>query len=87
MPCRKLKIASAYAVLAISDDGHGMDDETRLRIFEPFFTTKPAGSGTGLGMSITYGIVQGHHGTLDVDSTPGEGTTFTLRLPLMRPAP
>ncbi|MGH2610187.1 MAG: ATP-binding protein, partial [Tepidiformaceae bacterium] len=72
------------AVITFDDSGPGMDEETRTRIFEPFFTTKPAGSGTGLGMAITYGIVQGHHGTIVLESAPGEGTHFTIRLPLLR---
>ena len=53
-----------------------------MRIFEPFYTTKAPGSGTGLGMAITYGIVQGHHGDITVESEPGRGTTFTLSFPL-----
>ncbi len=69
------------ATLVISDNGSGMDDETRTRIFEPFYTTKPAGSGTGLGMAITYGIVQGHHGGIAVKSKLGEGTRFEITLP------
>ncbi len=73
----------AVATLTISDDGPGMDEETRTRIFEPFYTTKPPGSGTGLGMAITYGIIQGHHGTVSVDSAPGRGTTFAITLPLL----
>jgi CheY-like chemotaxis protein len=74
------------AVLTIADSGPGMDEETRTRIFEPFFTTKPSGSGTGLGMAITYGIVQGHHGDIALESAPGKGTRFTIRLPLLRAA-
>lgn len=72
------------AVVTLADSGPGMDEETRTRIFEPFFTTKPPGSGTGLGMAITYGIVQGHHGTIALESAPGRGTRFTIRLPLLR---
>ncbi len=73
------------ATLTISDNGPGMSEETRRRIFEPFYTTKPLGSGTGLGMAITYGIVQGHHGDITVESMPGKGTTFTISLPLLDP--
>ncbi|MEM9997115.1 MAG: ATP-binding protein, partial [Bacteroidota bacterium] len=69
-------------VLAVCDNGHGISDEHRARIFEPFFTTKGPGEGTGLGLWLSYGIVtQGHSGTLDVESVPGEGTTFTITLP------
>jgi two-component system NtrC family sensor kinase len=68
--------------IVISDTGQGMSDDTKQRIFEPFFTTKPAGVGTGLGLSVSYGIVQGHNGTIAVDSTPNVGTTFTVTLPL-----
>ncbi len=71
------------ATITVADNGPGMDDETRTRIFEPFFTTKPIGSGTGLGMAITYGIVQGHHGDVTVASRKGAGTTFTITLPLL----
>ncbi|MEO6397874.1 MAG: ATP-binding protein [Tepidiformaceae bacterium] len=73
------------ATLTIADNGPGMSEETQRRIFEPFYTTKPLGSGTGLGMAITYGIVQGHHGDVQVTSTAGRGTTFTITLPLMDP--
>lgn len=69
------------AWVEIADSGPGMTDDVRMRIFEPFFTTKPPGSGTGLGMAITYGIVQGHHGDITVESQPGKGTTFTLSFP------
>jgi PAS domain S-box-containing protein len=67
----------------IEDNGPGMDDVTRRRLFEPFFTTKPPGSGTGLGLSVSYFIVtEDHGGTLSVESQPGEGTRFIVRLPV-----
>jgi signal transduction histidine kinase len=67
--------------IAISDTGCGIPPEQIDRIFDPFFTTKASGQGTGLGLSITYGIVTTHGGTIAVDSRPGAGSTFTIRLP------
>jgi signal transduction histidine kinase len=67
-------------ILTVSDDGTGMDAETREQIFDPMFTTKGE-DGTGMGLSVSYGIVQEHDGTIDVESAPGEGTTFTLVFP------
>jgi signal transduction histidine kinase len=72
--------------LEFRDDGPGMSAEVRSRIFEPFFTTKPVGKGTGLGLSISHGIVERHGGSMTVDSSPGAGATFTIRLPLEPPA-
>ncbi len=72
--------------LEFQDDGPGMSAEVRSRIFEPFFTTKPVGKGTGLGLSISHGIVERHGGTMTVESAPGQGATFTIRLPLEPPA-
>lgn len=66
----------------ISDTGQGIPPELLNRIFEPFFTTKPIGKGTGLGLSLAYGIVGKHHGHIEVDSTPGQGTTFRVILPI-----
>ncbi len=68
-------------LVAISDTGCGMPTEVQKRIFEPFFTTKPVGQGTGLGMSISFEIIKKHRGEIRVESRPGEGTTFTIRLP------
>ncbi|MFN0245543.1 MAG: ATP-binding protein [Kofleriaceae bacterium] len=70
------------AQIEVVDTGTGMDEETLKRVFEPFFTTKERGKGTGLGLSTVWGIVTGHLGTLDVRSTVGRGTTFTIRLPM-----
>ncbi|PPE71852.1 hypothetical protein C3942_21280 [Solimonas fluminis] len=70
------------AVVEVQDSGCGMDADTLAHIFEPFFTTKPVGKGTGLGLSIVFRIVEDHRGRIEVDSRPGQGTTFRLRLPL-----
>lgn len=73
---------NGWLVVEVADDGPGIAEEHMKKIFDPFFTTKPIGKGTGLGLSICFGIVQRINGTLVVDSTPGKGTTFVVRLPL-----
>lgn len=68
--------------VTVSDNGSGIPREVLPRIFDPFYTTKPTGMGTGLGLSVSYGIVQDHGGDIEVESAPGRGAVFTVRLPL-----
>jgi PAS domain S-box-containing protein len=72
----------SYICISITDTGVGMDEATRRQIFDPFFTTKEKGKGTGLGLAVVYGVIQSHHGFVDVESEVGCGTTFWLYFPI-----
>jgi signal transduction histidine kinase len=72
--------------IEVSDTGMGIPPENLHRIFDPFFTTKSTGRGTGLGLSVSYGIIKEHAGKVDVRSTPGQGTSFRLEFPVARKA-
>jgi PAS domain S-box-containing protein len=80
----KIRTAASNGTVTIevSDTGKGIPPAIRERIFDPFFTTKPPGKGTGLGLSISYGIIRDHGGDIAVDSTPGKGTTCTVKIPV-----
>jgi two-component system NtrC family sensor kinase len=72
----------AWAVVSVQDNGIGIPADNLSKIFTPFFTSKEAARGTGLGLSVSLGIAQSHHGTIEVESQPGRGSTFSLVLPV-----
>jgi two-component system NtrC family sensor kinase len=78
--------SGGYVRLVVADNGEGIAPENLAKIFHPFFTTKPEGKGVGLGLAVSYGIVEAHGGELEVSSQVGEGATFTVSLPLQPPA-
>ncbi len=80
-------IVDDHAQIMLGDDGIGMEPHVRDRIFDQFYTTKDVGRGTGQGLSLAWDVVQAHNGSIAVDSTPGRGTTFTIRLPLHQGQP
>jgi PAS domain S-box-containing protein len=80
----KSKLDEPLAVVSFTDTGQGIPEEQLKKIFDPFFTTKEVGTGTGLGLSLIYGIVKAHGGDIDVKSTTGKGTTVTIRLPTVK---
>ncbi len=79
--CIKTGVEDDNIVIIIEDTGTGIDEEVLPKIFDPFFTTKAVGSGSGLGLSISYKIVKSHNGTIDVESEKGKGTKFTIKIP------
>ena len=74
-------------VLVVQDTGQGMTPEVQQKLFQPFFSTRPIGEGTGMGLAVVHGIVSAHGGRIEVESQPGKGSTFTIRLPLAAPVP
>ena len=81
----RLNPSKGQVAIKIADTGHGIERKNLAKIFDPFFTTKPTGEGTGLGLSVSYGIVKNHGGDILVDSEVGRGSTFTILLPLVSP--
>ena len=82
VPGANMQADQGFVHLTVSDNGAGMPPAVLSRVFEPFFTTK--GGGTGLGLSLTHQIIAEHGGRIDVHTAPGQGTTFVVRLPVLR---
>jgi two-component system NtrC family sensor kinase len=78
----RIDAPKAKAIIQVSDNGPGIEKNNISRIFDPFFTTKPTGEGTGLGLSVSYGIIKNHGGDIYVESKKGRGATFTVELPI-----
>lgn len=76
-----LDAATRHLTVTVQDNGHGIEKKDLQKIFDPFFTTKPTGEGTGLGLSVSYGIIKDHGGRIEVESNSGSGSTFTFTLP------
>ena len=76
------RAVNEYVEIAVSDTGTGIPTENVKRVFDPFFTTKEIGSGTGLGLNVSYNIIKKHKGAINVESEVGKGTTFTIRIPV-----
>jgi signal transduction histidine kinase len=87
----RLSIATMYqeesqtSVIRFADNGPGMPPEIMARIFEPFFSTKDVGAGTGMGLATAFDIVTSYAGSIEVESTPGKGSEFIIKLPVTRP--
>ena len=78
------KLLNGNIEVRVKDNGPGIPDDVMSRIFEPFFTTKEPGEGVGLGLSVSYGIIETHQGEITVASEPGKGTAFTVTFPVWR---
>ncbi len=78
------RVTDETVQVEVTDTGCGIPKDHLAKIFDPFFTTKEVGKGTGLGLSVSYGIIQKHHGSISVESEPGKGTTFTVRIPIAK---
>ncbi len=79
--------SGTYIRLTMSDSGHGMSKAVTEKIFDPYFTTKEIGKGSGMGLAVVHGIVKNHGGAITVDSQPGKGSVFTIRLPAITEKP